>query len=253
MVNPILTATALSPIANSYSTVEEADDILILHPYTDDWDLTVNSLPSAVSYQSAEAVLAGVSELAVDTGSGVWTVGTVFQFDGHTTKYSVTTELSAAGTLKFSPVLAADVADNEAIERRTPNKKEQCLITTATIFDNLLVYKGSKRTAAQRLRCPRYGLYSSDGEMYDADTIPAPLLVASALFSSLLIAKDMTAAPAALGLGVSYAQLGPMEAKIDASMQEEVIPDFILALLNDIATLEPEAIINSSVLPTYRT
>lgn len=248
----IVIADPLGTTSNSYVTVARADEILRLHPYTDTWDLTATALPNADGYLVNGAVSAGASAVAIDGGSGTWSVGTEFSFAGHTTTYTVSEAQEGAGSLSFAPALTTDVADDEALTRITPNKKEQCVIWTTTLFDRMLIYYGTKKTLEQRLRAPRYGMLDPDGNLYDDETIPEPLEEATAYMASLLAEKDRTAIPAALGLGVSHAQLGPMEARIDAAQQEEIIPDYILSILSNIARLEPEAQVGTRVLGLFR-
>ncbi len=72
---------------------------------------------SAEAYLVNGAVLAGVDTVLVDTGHGVFAPGALITFAGHATVYTISTSLLSEPetTITFTPVLTANVADNEAI------------------------------------------------------------------------------------------------------------------------------------------
>lgn len=247
-----LIATPMAANANSYETVARADEILTGRLYTSAWDAAGIGLPDAADYQTSASALSGVLQVPVDTGAGTWTVGTKFKFTGHATLYSVTTQLTAPGTLNFTPALTTAVADDEQLIRATASKKEKALIWGTTILDSQLVWQGSPTTTTQKLRMPRTGLYGPDGNYLDPNVIPYLVELALAEFALELLRTDKLALPAALGLGVSEATIGPMSVRIDSTQVENSIPRSVLSILSPFGTLEDEATEGVTTVPLFR-
>lgn len=250
MSSPLI-ATAKSPSANSYVTVARAVAILRRRLYTDVWDAAA-STPSADGFVANGAASSGASSVNVDTGSGVFTVGTVVSFAGHSQEYTVTAERSGAGALAISPNLVAGVADGEAVSRLTANTREKALMWATQLLDAMMDWHGRKRTTTQALWFPATGLTDENGTAYDYDAVPAVLEVATAELAQHLLSRDVFKTPATLGLGITEAQLGPLKAKIDDKQQQAVIPDNIISLLSRLGTLEPEAQKGSMVVALRR-
>lgn len=246
-----LNATVKSTTANSYLTVARATTLLRRRLHTEVWD-AASSTPSANDYQTNGSALLAATSVAIDTGEGAWTAGTVFQFTSHATEYTVSAALTGAGTLTFTPGLTQALVDGDVLLRQTANERERALMTATTYLDMMMVWNGRKRTNTQALWFPATGIVNENGDAYDYDLIPFPLEVATSEFANYLLRKDVFAPSKALGLGISEAQIGPLKAKIDSSQQTAVIPDNILALLSQLGVLEPEAQKGSTVVPLRR-
>ena len=250
---PFLVETAKAANANSYCTVDRADEIISTRLYSSNWD-SADSVPSADGYLVNEASPSiGDAEITIDTGSGRWTAGTKFKFAGHAQIYVVIEDLPAAGDLKFTPELVAAPADNEALNRVTANDKERSLIWATRLLDNLFVWKGTKRTEEQSLRWPRSGVLDPDGYEYDYDTVPTILEESTAEYALELLASDRFKTPDLLGKGIERAKVGSVEITVDSSTgQEPAVPDGILALLSPLGHLEAEAQGSTTVVPLRR-
>jgi hypothetical protein len=238
--------------ANSYCSVSRADQILAQRLHTVAW-FKLSTVPDAEGYSLSSSASAGATSVPVANGAGMFTAECLVMFAGDATVYRVTSPLRNAGALKIEPGLSANLANGTAVIRVTANKKEAGVLWATRIFDEMLVYKGTKRTLEQRLRNPRAGLYDADGNAYDYDTIPAPLEIATAEMANYLQQRDILKQPAALGLGVSEVQLGTLRAKIDGNATVDPIPASILTMLSDIGYLSPSADEGSSILPLERT
>jgi hypothetical protein len=247
----VLIATAKASNSNSYATIARLNQLLGLRLYTPKWDAAA-STPDAESYLANGSVSAGASTVVIDTGSGTFTAGSQISFAGHSTLYTVSTALTGAGSLVFAPVLTANVADDEVISRETANTKEKVAIWGSSLFDQLLVYYGSKQTEEQRMRWPRFGVIDPDGYEYDFDVIPEILEVALADFVEVLLTSNKFKLPAILGQGVESVKIGPLSAKVDKSAILETIPQNVLAVLSPLGYLEAEASVGSKVMPLRR-
>jgi hypothetical protein len=244
----VLVATPGATNANAYATVARINRILGLRPHAASW-FTSGSTPDAETYlvnQPTPPSL-GATSIAVDGGTGTWTAGCQFTIAGDTTVYTVATALTGSGTLTFSPGLVVVPANNAEIERVTANEREKVIIFGSSLFDSLLSFEGSKASSAQRMRLPRTGLRDADGFPLASNTIPEIVELALAEFVLILQRRDKFQPPAVLGQGVSEVQLGQLKAKVDSSAVEDVIPQNILAMLSEIADLEPEASTGAAV------
>jgi len=246
-----LDATPKSATANSYVTVAKARQIMRRRLYTTTWD-AASTTPSADGYQTNGGATLGSTSLAVDAGTGSWTVGTIFHFGSHSQEYTVAAALSAPGTLSFSPGLVQAVLDDDPLLRDTANDQERALMWATQLLEAMMKWDGVKRTSTQALWFPASDIYDESGNAYDYDTIPAILEVATTELANYLLERDVFKVPAALGQGVSEAELGPLKAKIDNTQQIAVIPDNILSLLSTLGVLEPEAQKSSTILPLRR-
>lgn len=247
----ILIETPKATDANSYATVLRSNEILGLRLYSANWD-GAGTTPDAESYLANAVGSIGATSLAIDGGTGTFTLGSQFQFASHSTLYTVSAALTGAGTLTFTPALTAGVADNEAIARTTAFEKEQALIWASTLLDNMMVWYGFRRTNEQRMRWPRTGVVDQDGELYDEDTIPELLEISTAELALELLTQNKFALPGILGQGLATAKIGSISVKIDGSEVRAVIPPNILALLSPLGQLTSEANVGSSVVMLRR-
>ena len=87
--------------------------------------------------------------------------------------------------------------------------------------------------------------------MLTADA-PDDYVVATGDLALSLLESNLFATPAALGQGVSEVRAGSLLAKIDNFNQEAVIPDNILAMINELGYLEPGTGGGSNILPLLR-
>ena len=226
----LLIATAAAATANSYLTMARAKAILRARLYTSAWD-DAASTPDADDYvvNNGAGYNPGDSTIAIDGGTGSWTVGTVIQFEGHDTEYTLTAGSSTS--LSFSPVLTAAIADDEVINRLTPNTREKALMFATRVIDEMMQWYGTIRTTTQALRWPRAGVVDRDGNEYDYDTVPGDIEEATAELALAFLDSDRFKTPELLGQGFREAKLGEMEVKVDRTMVEEAIPDNIRAML----------------------
>lgn len=247
---PVLTATPKAAAANSYVTVARADELLRTRLYTDAWDAATG--PTAEGWQVNGSVGFNDTKIPVDSGTGVFTAGMQIKFQGHSTIYKAKTDLSEPGQLQIGPGVVSILADDEAVERVTPNEKEKALIWATNLLDRMMVWHGTKRELEAPLRWPRSGVIDEDGDFYDFDLIPTILERGTAELALSLLEGDSFSDPELLGLGISDVSLGPLKVKIDPSQKEEVIPRNILALLSPLGFLESEASVGTRIMNLRR-
>lgn len=236
-----LIATPKATNATSYATVARGDTVLLRRLHASAWFKAGNDLPDAADWLVDGGASSGVALVPIDSGRGTWKKGTKFVFLSHATVYEVKADLAGDGDLSISPPLTQALVNDDPLIRLTASVKEAALITATATFDAQLVYRGSRTTTPQSLRCPRTGLYDQDDEALDHDTIPSLLEIATIEFGLVLVERNRISAPKALGLGISEFKLGPMSAKIDSLQVADAIPGHILSLLSPIASLEAEA------------
>ncbi len=70
---------------------------------------------TGAAYQVNGAHTAGVTAIALDTGTGTIVVGDILTFAGHTQTYTVTAGISGPGTVSISPALRVSMADNVVV------------------------------------------------------------------------------------------------------------------------------------------
>lgn len=79
--------------------------------------------------------------------------------------------------------LAVDAWDEALLEQRT-----RAALWATTLLDRRVHWKGTRRTTAQALHWPRNGVIDFDtGTEFDADTIPAFLVEATAVYALFLL------------------------------------------------------------------
>jgi len=249
----LLVATAKATNANSFCDVLRADAILRTRLYTDAWFVDAGTTPDAEDYQTDTTAAIGASSVTVDLGTGTLTKGADFQFAGHATIYTAKMELKAAGTLSFTPVLTATLADNEKVSRLTANDKERSLVWASRLFDMMMVWKGTKREETGSMRWPRSGVIGPDGFFYDFDIIPVILEEGTAELALYLLSTDAFTVPSILGQGLLEARIDVINVKVDSSAVNEVIPANILSLIDPLGHLESAAQRGSSIVTLRRT
>lgn len=257
-----IVATPKATNANSYLTVARADALLALRLYASLW--TAAEGPTAESYQANGAALAGASSVPVDTGSGTFTVGSKVTFAGHATEYTVTAALSAPGSLAISPVLAAGVADNEAVTRATPNDKEKALVWATSLLDAMMdwhgiltepgTWDGIEQVGMQALRWPRQNVVNRDGYgYYNENEIPVEVEKATAELALVLLTSDRFSMPSLLGQGIEQASVGALSVTVGKGQVEDLIPANIYAMLAHLGRPIPEAKLSGTkMLPVRR-
>lgn len=249
----VIIATPKASNANSYVTLTRADEIMAQRLYTDVWDAVTG--PTAYDYlinDPGSALQAGSTSIPVDGGSGTFTAGTLVRFENDTTDYRVLAQLTKPGNLAISPGLVAVPSDNSAVTRITANDKEKALIWTTYLFDSMMNWNGWKTTEDQSLRWPRSGVIDKDGYSIDQDTIPINLERATAEEALILLSSNKFQFPSILGQGISEAKLGPLSVKVGSMQVEEVIPQNVLSLLDELGHLEAAAQTGARILPLWR-
>lgn len=249
----VIIATPKATDANSYSTLSRANDIMAHRLYTDIWDAVTG--PDAYDYlvnDPGPALQIGDTSVPIDGGTGTFTSGTLVSFAGDTTEYRVLANREGDGNMAISPGLVAVPADDSAVTRITANDNEKALIWTTSIFDSMMTWKGYRTTEEQALRFPRSGIVDKDGYSIDEDTIPSILEVATAEQALVLLGSNKFKLPAILGQGIKEAKLGPMSVKVGDMQVEEVIPQNVLSLLDELGTLESAAQTGAKIVPVWR-
>ena len=248
---PIIDATPKSTTANGYATLARVNEILSQRLYTTEWDAVVDH--TADGWQTSSSALAGATSVAVDTGTGTWSVGTEFTFAGHATVYTATSVLSVPGNLSISPSLASSVADNESLDRITLSDKDRAIIYATRLFDRMMTWFGTPTTTEQLLRHPRSGLVDADGRVIDKDTISVILEEALAEMALVLLQGDTFKKPDILGQALKKAKIGPIDVEVDPDKgEEQAIPENIVSLMSELGRLESEARKGSNILRAVR-
>lgn len=121
--------------------------------------------------------------------------------------------------------------------------KEDAILTATAVMDAFFEWDGGKATTTQRLRWPRSGATTRDGESIDSTTIPEVLQWATAELAKSYIQRDRMKDPDALGHGVKSFGLGDdqIEVRMDRDDVLSFVPKYILISLGEIGELLPDA------------
>lgn len=211
----------LSPHANCYVSLAEATLILGARPYTSAWD-ALGTTPSAMGWLVDGAHSAGATTVAIKDGTGSFEVDTVVEFEFAGVYYSVTAV--GAGTIDISPALAAPLADNNVVVRRTYNEKEQFLLYARQRIDAEIRWRGTKWDMDQPLDWPRTGVHDCEGHLYCFDCFPQDLKVLNAVYANDLAQRDTSKPPDLLGLGISRARVDVIEVQVDPTQVLPTMP-----------------------------
>ena len=236
--------------ANSYVSVVEANLIMGARPYTDAWD-ALGVLPSSSGWFVDLAQLAGVTTVNIKSGIGTFEIGTVIQFLGQATRYSVTGE--TATSVDISPALAADVSDNQIVRRLTYSDQEKFLLHSTKTLDAQVDWDGTVDDFEQPLRWPRFRVYDCDGNDYCQDCFPQDLKVLTAEFALYLAQRDLARTPDLIGLGFTRAKLDVLEIEVDTTGTTPMMPTYVQDLLGCMGSYNPNVIGGSKVMTLQRT
>jgi hypothetical protein len=250
-MSSLIKTTAKAVDANSYSSLDRADQVLSQRLYADAW-ITASGIPNADGYLAAGGASIGDATIQVDTGVGVFTKDSYVRFGTASRVYKVTSPLRDSGKLFIEPALEAVVADDALVTRVTMNEREAALVWATRLLDQMMIWNGTKRTNEQVLRWPRSGVLDPDGFFYDYDTIPPLLEEGTAELALVLLESNAFKQPGILGQGVDNVQLGPLRVNIASSERTDVIPQNILSLLSPLGRLEPEAKHGTKMVPLRR-
>jgi len=226
--------------ANSYVSLDDADNTLDDRPFTAAWDNATQD-PDAREYVIDGPLLAGVTTIPLKNGKGNFGAGNRFTIDGNLTEYAIVSDVaSPAASVDITPALVTDTPDGVPVRRLTSNDREAGLLWATRVLDVQMDWSGSKRkrTLEQTLRWPRSGVLDLDGYNVDRDTIPFILKCVTAEMALYLLQRDLASTPKLLGLGFSKASMpGPFAVTVDHLMVEKMIPDYLLNKMRYLGTL----------------
>lgn len=112
--------------------------------------------------------------------------------------------------------------------------KTAALVWSTMQLDALYQWEGDPWSIEQALRFPRYGVYTRDGLLIDAQTIPQALKDATCEFARILIGKDRTNE---LGTeGLRSLTVGPIKLDFDKLDRIEVVPTSVDDLIRHLGT-----------------
>jgi hypothetical protein len=230
----VIIATASSAAANSYVSIEEASLLLGDRLYTDAWD-GLSGVPSALGWTLAGPASAAATTVNISGGFGVFTVGTVIQFAGDTTYYSITDITDPANPI-FAPGLSGSLSAGVAVSRVTNSAKEKALIQATNTLDSAIIWDGTIASTTQPLRWPRHSVTDCDGVQLCSDCFPTVLKRVTTETALALATRDLSGTPGVLGLGISRAKVAEIEVEMDASMVVSQLPSAIRDMVACIGT-----------------
>jgi hypothetical protein len=226
----------LDPKANSYVSLDRANEILEQRLYTDAWDNASES-PGGRGYTVNDpgATLApGDTTIPVTGGVGGFLATNRIGFANSTTnEYQVATDAPAPVSSIDIPapgLLAPVPGDGVELFRFTPNEKESALIWATSVLDCYMDWNGTKTNLcdSQVLRWPRSGVVDDDGCSVDPYTIPADLESLTAETALYLLTRNLSKDPDLLGLGFSKAEIpGPIKVEVDRRMVIPMISNYL--------------------------
>lgn len=231
--------------ANSYVSLDSANNILNDRPYTVSWD-NASQDPDARGYlinDPGAALNIGDTTIPLKDGVGNFGAGNRFTIDGHPTEYTIVSDVAGpAASVDITPTLVVVPPDGTPVRRLTSNDKEAALIWATRVLDSQMDWFGSKlkQTTIQTLRWPRAGVVDHDGYNVDQDTIPAILECVTAEMAKELLDRDLASLPKLLGKGFKKASMpGPFSIEVDHLMTEKMISDYLLNKMSYLGILSP--------------
>lgn len=252
----LVIATPKAVDANSNLTIARADQIIRARLYTEDWE-TAAGIDTAVNYLINGTKAIGSTSIDIDGGNGALAIGGKITIGADTTVYSITSAIAnqaATQAVTIDPPLVAEATDDAAVTRQTFSKQGKAVVTATSLLDTMMDFFGAPRTIDQALANPRSGLVDLNGNNIDFDTIAPVLEEGTALLAEWVLQRNLLDTPALQGIGVKSAKLGPLavEAALGSEGTEEVIPDWICAILAPIASPKPIAFRGGGVVPLIR-
>lgn len=236
--------------ANSYVTLAEATIILGANPYADAWD-ALSAVPNSSGWLVDGAQLATATTIAIKSGTGTFEIGSVIQFVGQATLYSVTGETPTS--VDISPALAADVANNQVVRRLTYSAKEKFLLHSTKTLDAQVDWHGTIAETEQPLRWPRFSVWDCDGNDLCSDCFPEDLKVLTSEFALTLADRDLSKTPALHGLGFSKAKLDVLEIEVDRRATADMMSPYVQDLIGCMGSYNPNSAGGSKVMELRRT
>ena len=238
------------PRANSYVSLDDANQILEQRLYTDAWDDASQS-PGGRGYlvDDPGATLApGSTVIPLKDGEGGFTAANRVSFQAsQSTEYKIDVDAPApvvSVTLSAPGLVAPIPLDGEQFIRWTPNEKESALIWATSVLDCYMDWNGTKtgNCNAQVLRWPRTGVIDYDGCQLDANTIPQALKDLTAETALYLLTRNLSTDPALLGLGFSKAEIpGPIKVEVDSRQVIPIISNYLRVKGGYLGSLVPDA------------
>ena len=226
----------LDPKANSYVSLDRANEILEQRLYTDAWDNASES-PGGRGYtvnDPGATLVPGSTTIPITGGVGGFLATNRIGFSGSTTNvYKIASDAPAPVTSVDIPapgLVTPIPGDGEELFRFTPNEKESALIWATGVLDCYIDWNGTKTNvcSSQVLSWPRSGVVDYDGCSVDPNTIPADLEQLTAETALYLLTRNLSKDPDLLGLGFSKAEIpGPIKVEVDRGMVLPMISNYL--------------------------
>ena len=138
-----------------------------------------------------------------------------------------------------SVVQAADYQlsnlNRETWEDEETVDKQAALVMATRLLDDQMIWDGVKSTTAQKLRWPRYGVYTKDGESVLSTIIPDAVLNAVSELAWWLKASDRITD--AEGDTVSKMKLDTLEMEFTEGSKTKIIPDHVFDMVREYGTM----------------
>ena len=238
------------PRANSYVSLDRANEILEQRLYTSAWDDASES-PGGRGYKVNDpggTLVAGDTTIPVTGGVGGFLATNRIGFGVNTTPvYQIETDAPA-------PVVSVDIpapglvapipVNGEELFRYTPNERESALIWATSVLDCYIEWNGTKTNscASQTLAWPRSGVLDYDDCIVDQHTIPAALETLTAETALYLLTRNLSKDPSLMGLGFSKAEIpGPIKVEVDRRMVLPMISNYLEMKTGYLGTLRSGA------------
>ena len=126
---------------------------------------------------------------------------------------------------------------SDAWKNASDDKKDAALVWSTRLLDRSIIWNGALTSLTQKLRWPRTGATTLDGQLYTANVIPDELKEATAELALYLLRKDRTAETGREG--IKSFEVASFSVEFDKQTEPEVIPDAVYQLIAHLGTLAP--------------
>lgn len=245
-----LDATPKGATSNAYVTVVRATEINTgEHLYLSaPWITAAGG--DAVGWTVSGAVAKNETAIPLTalSGTGSYQKGQLVKFGAQAVLYMLAADFAISGSLTISNGLATALVGAEPTVLQSPSRQGVAIIqATRWIDENVEPESPSSQSdALQRLRYPRVGLTTCDGQIIDPDTVPEILEIVTALLAGRILEKDRMREAATMGVGFQSAKLGPMSISLfdpritsAETFLRQAIPLELVVALQCIGTLKP--------------
>lgn len=136
----------------------------------------------------------------------------------------------------FFNSLSSDAWTDASIDNRNKG-----LITATRLLDATFSWKGTKTRRDQPLDFPRAGVFDEDGIVFNYQTLPNELIVATYETAKSLLKSGLDAFDDSGTRGIKKLAAGPLSIEFEAAQETQIVKDTIKSLLAPLIQSEESA------------